>query len=116
MTPATIIKQAQADGVMLALSATGTIKAVGNGEAVNRWLPVIREYKAELLADLRAAGKAAAVARQHKHSAEEREVINWLERTLESDPVVYHETLIKCRTYPDALRFFLDHARSGAVH
>ena len=62
MTPATIIKQAQTDGVMLALSPTGTIKAVGNGEAVNRWLPVIREYKAELLDELRAASDGAYVA------------------------------------------------------
>ena len=55
MTPAAIIKQAQADGVKLALSPSGSIKAVGNGEAVNRWLPVIRERKAELLDELRAA-------------------------------------------------------------
>jgi hypothetical protein len=59
MTPAAIIKQAQADGVMLALSSSGSIKAVGNGEAVNRWLPVIREHKAELLAELRAANDGA---------------------------------------------------------
>ena len=59
MTPAAIIKQAQADGVMLALSPTGSIKAVGNGVAVNRWLPVIREHKAELLAELRAANDGA---------------------------------------------------------
>jgi hypothetical protein len=59
MTPAAIIKQARADGVMLALSSTGSIKAVGNGEAVNRWLPVIREHKAELLAELRAANDGA---------------------------------------------------------
>ena len=59
MTPAAIIKQARADGVMLALSPAGSIKAVGNGEAVKRWLPVIREHKAELLAELRAANDGA---------------------------------------------------------
>ena len=59
MTPAAIIQQAQADGVTLALSPVGTIKAAGNGEAVNRWLPVIREHKAELLAELRAANDTA---------------------------------------------------------
>lgn len=58
MTPATIIKEAQADGVRLALSPDGTIKAVGSGEAVNRWLPLIRSHKAELLAELRAANEA----------------------------------------------------------
>jgi hypothetical protein len=44
---------------MLALSPTGTIKAVGNGEAVNRWLPIIRRHKAELLNELRAANDGA---------------------------------------------------------
>lgn len=59
MTPATIIQRAKADGVRLVLSSTGGIKAKGNGEAVNRWLPVIREHKAELLAELRAANDGA---------------------------------------------------------
>ncbi len=116
MTPATIIQQAQADGVILAVSPTGTIKAVGNGEAVTRWLPVIREHKADLLDMLRAASKAAALVRKEVTSAEEREVVNWLERILEPDPAVYRETLAKCRANPDALRFFLDYARSGTVH
>lgn len=57
MTPATIIKQANADGVMLALSPTGSIKAVGRVEAVNRWLPLIRQHKAELLDELRTANE-----------------------------------------------------------
>lgn len=58
MTPATIIQQATADGVNLALSGAGTIKAAGSSDAVNRWLPVIREHKAELLAELQAANDA----------------------------------------------------------
>ena len=111
MTPATIIQKAQADGVLLALSPAGTIKAAGNGEAVNRWLPVIREHKAELLDMLRAASEAAATVRPDAASPEEREVVNWLERILEDDPVVYRETHAKCRANPDALRFFLGLAR-----
>ena len=59
MNPSTIIRKAQADGVRLALSPSGSIKAVGNGEAVNRWLPIIREHKAELLDELRAANDGA---------------------------------------------------------
>ena len=58
MTPATIIQQATADGVNLALSRAGTIKAAGSSDAVNRWLPVIREHKAELLAELKATNDA----------------------------------------------------------
>ena len=49
MTPATIIREAQAEGVRLALSPAGTIKAAGDGAAVNRWLAVIREHKAEII-------------------------------------------------------------------
>lgn len=55
MTPAAIIKGAMADGVSLALSPTGTIKAIGEGAAVNRWLPVIREHKPGIVAVLQEA-------------------------------------------------------------
>jgi hypothetical protein len=52
MNPATIIREAQADGVRLALSPAGTIKVAGDGAAVSRWLATIREHKAALLAYL----------------------------------------------------------------
>jgi len=50
MTAAAIVKEAMADGVSLALSPAGTIKATGKQAAVDRWLSVIREHKAEILA------------------------------------------------------------------
>lgn len=53
MTPTAIIQKALADGVTLSRSPTGSIKATGNSAAVNRWLPAIREHKAELIAALR---------------------------------------------------------------
>jgi hypothetical protein len=53
MNPATIIREAQADGVSLTLPQPGTIKASGNGATVNRWLAVIREHKAEIIGVLR---------------------------------------------------------------
>lgn len=49
MTPTEIIREALADGVTVALSPAGTIKATGDGAAVDRWLPAIREHKPELL-------------------------------------------------------------------
>jgi hypothetical protein len=49
MTPATIIREAQADGVRLLLSPSGTIKANGDGLAVHRWLAVIREHRAGII-------------------------------------------------------------------
>jgi hypothetical protein len=53
MTPAAIIKRAALDGVSLALSHAGTIKASGEGEAVKRWLSTIREHKAEIVEALK---------------------------------------------------------------
>ena len=55
MNPAHILERARADGVTLTLSSVGTIKATGEGAAVNRWLPVIRAHKAEILATLQDA-------------------------------------------------------------
>lgn len=55
MTPATIIKAAAAEGVTLALTPAATIKATGDGAAVNRWLPVIRQHKSGILAALQDA-------------------------------------------------------------
>jgi hypothetical protein len=55
MNPRKIIADAQADGVELGLSPTGNIKAVGHDEAVNRWLPIIRANKVDLISALRAA-------------------------------------------------------------
>ena len=62
MTPANIIKKAKSDGVMLTLSPHGTIKANGDGAAVNCWLAVIREHKAGIIEVMKAGtGDAAAV-------------------------------------------------------
>ena len=63
MTPAAIINEAMADGVSLTISPAGTIKATGDGAAVNRWLPAIRENKAEIVAALKVgAGDTAATS------------------------------------------------------
>lgn len=56
MTPAAIIKGAMADGVNLVLSPAGSIKARGEGAAVYRWLPVIREHKPGIVMALRDTG------------------------------------------------------------
>ncbi|WP_297462618.1 hypothetical protein, partial [Ferrovum sp.] len=48
-----IIHQATAEGVSLALSPAGTIKATGDRAAVDRWLAVIREHKEEIIEALK---------------------------------------------------------------
>lgn len=53
MTPVEVIQEAQADGVTLALTPAGAIKATGEHAAVNRWLAVIRERKAEIISVLK---------------------------------------------------------------
>ena len=114
MTPEIIIAQAQADGVFMTLSPAGTIKASGAGEAVNRWLPTIRERKAELLAMLKAASDAAAIVRHEATDPEEREVVTWMESILENDPAAYREVLEKMRSNPTYRAAFLKMARGGA--
>ena len=52
MTPAAIIQEAAVDGVMLAKTPSGTLKATGNQAAITRWLPVLRENKPGILAVL----------------------------------------------------------------
>ncbi len=102
MSATAIIRQAQADGVVLALSPTGSLLAVGEREAVRRWLPTIREHKTELLEALR-------------RTPEEREILQWLNRIDETDPATIRATLAKCNDDPDALRFFLGLARGEDV-
>lgn len=74
MTPAAIIQQAAAEGVILPPTPAGTIKATGNGDAVTRWLPMIREHKAELLAELTAANDAGHDAAPPSPEARRRQV------------------------------------------
>jgi hypothetical protein len=52
MTPAAIIQKAAKDGAMLSLGSTGKVKISGSPEAVNRWRPIVREHKRDLLAEL----------------------------------------------------------------
>lgn len=55
MKAAAIIKEAQADGVSLALSPAGTIKATGEESAVDRWIPILKAHKPDILAALQEA-------------------------------------------------------------
>ena len=66
MTPAAIVDQARADGVELMLTTQGTIRARGQQAAVERWVPVLREHKPDLLAFMRAASDPAADRRRNK--------------------------------------------------
>lgn len=100
MNPSTIIRKAEADGVKLALSPSGTIKAVGNGEAVNRWLPVIRQHKAELLDELRAANDGAYAALHHPAAEARRQRMLTM---LRERPTVRYAVATDTESDPDAV-------------
>lgn len=55
MTPEAIIERVTADGVRLALSPNGKIKASGNEGAIARWLPIILEHRPGIVEALQAA-------------------------------------------------------------
>ena len=88
MSPASIICQAQADGVRLALTAAGSIKASGDGAAIERWLAVLRSSKAELVELLRRQAEPAPPA-QPTRAIEDTATVSawWLLHYADRDPV-----------------------------
>lgn len=116
MTPAEIITRVMADGVNLSLSPFDTIKATGKVAAVNRWLPRIREEKTGILTALRQAvinvinigSDETAIAQLSTDY--ESAIRTWLAYIEETNPDTITEVLNKCRSNPDALRYFLQRA------
>ena len=49
MSPAEMIERAAEDGVLIALSPSGSISAKGVRPAIDRWLPAIRQNKAAII-------------------------------------------------------------------
>jgi hypothetical protein len=52
MSAHTIISEARADGVRLSLTPDGGLLIRGTNADMNRWLPVIREHRAEIGAQI----------------------------------------------------------------
>jgi hypothetical protein len=98
MTPDTIIRQATAEGVTLALSTTGTLKATGEQDAVNRWLPIIKEQK---------AGVVKTLLEQSALTGDLPAIRAWLAFIGEFDPERIGIVLNQCRTDPEALDYFM---------
>jgi hypothetical protein len=53
MSASHLIKKAAAEGVGVKLESNNKLKAYGPAEARAKWLPIFREHKSELLAELR---------------------------------------------------------------
>ncbi|SDG72222.1 hypothetical protein [Propionivibrio dicarboxylicus] len=107
MTPATIIREAQADGVRLTLSPTGTIKATGDGAAVNRWLAAIRESKTDIIEALQAANDSDCGGLPPLNDSDEKRILTWLASVGETDTVTIGEVIDKCRCDFDARNYFI---------
>ena len=101
MTPQTILKQSAADGVLIKLAENGALKATGKQEHVDKWLPVIREHKPEIIRALS----------QSMTTDAENLILKWLMRIEETDPAIIDYVLNKCRMDADALAYFVGRAR-----
>jgi hypothetical protein len=108
MNPLAIIEQAKADGVIIALSAADTLKATGDGAAVNRWLPTLREHKVEIIGILK---PGAAQATPPMTGKQELAIRAWLDFVDEVDPLTIAEILAKCDNVLDARRYFLERSK-----
>jgi hypothetical protein len=76
MSPTDIIRQVSADGVTLKVTPAGTLKATGDQAAIDRWLPVLKARKPDIIAELMRlpAGlefRLRAMARRWQYSTEE---------------------------------------------
>lgn len=49
MNALSIIEAATAEGLTVNLSPTGSLKATGEQETVNRWRPLLKQHKAEII-------------------------------------------------------------------
>lgn len=79
MRAAEIIERATEQGVQLALSSSGKISAKGTPSAIDRWLPVIRQSKAALVAELQIdlrRSRVLAMLRDHPCSRYAVEVVD----------------------------------------
>lgn len=84
MSPAEIIKQSALDGVAITLSHTTTIKLKGDQLSVDKWLPIIREKKFDIIFLL-----------QQKEVKKDNVKTNLV--TLKSRNMSYENFLVACR-------------------
>jgi hypothetical protein len=86
MSPAEIIERATEEGVLLALSASGSISAKGSQSAIDRWLPAIRQSKAAIIAELQLDRRRAKVLAMLRDNPGIRYAIEVIDPT--ADPVI----------------------------
>ena len=86
MSPTEIIERATEEGVLIALSPSGSISAKGDPAAIDRWLPAIKQSKAAIIAELQLERRRAKVLAMLRDNPSIRYAIEVLDAN--TDPVV----------------------------
>ena len=107
MNTAELIEQVTVEGVILALSPTGTIIATGDQSAVNKWLPTIRDNKPDILLELHRERRCAKVLAMLESAPGTRYAV--LVADASTDPVVVAVGIQDVATFElDIPRHFYD--------
>lgn len=96
MIVAEIIRRSHADGLRFSLHGESDIRLLGDQSRITHWLPVIKQHKQEIIERL--IDSQLEIIRQ------------WLYRIGEPESG-HHLVIDKCRNDPQALQYFLRHAR-----
>jgi len=97
MSPADIIERASEEGVLIALSPSGCISAKGDQSAVDRWLPAIKQSKAEIIAELQIENRRAKVLTMLRDNPSIRYAIEVADAN--TDPVIVSIAIRKVATF-----------------
>lgn len=98
MTPAEVIERAEADGVLLSLSAVGTVKVVGDSSSLARWAPTLRAHKSAITDALLRA------------KAETDKIMAWLASIGEHDSEQISAVMDSCQRDLEARAYYLRRA------
>lgn len=86
MSPTEIIERATEEGVLLALSPSGSISVKGDPSVIDRWLPVIQQSKAAIISELQLESRRAMVLAMLRDNPGIRYAIEVLDAN--TDPVI----------------------------
>ena len=97
MNPTEIIERAADEGVLLALSPSGSISAKGDPSAIDRWLPAIRQRKAAIIAELQLERRRAKVVAMLRENPGIRYAIEVIDA--DADPVIVSVAIRNVATF-----------------
>ena len=97
MSPAEIIAGAAKEGVLLALSTSGSISARGDQSAIDRWIQTIRQSKAAIIAELQRGYPRARVVAMLRENPAVRYAIEVVDA--DADPVIVSVAIRNVATF-----------------